>query len=450
MRNHHRLSRRQFLQAVAAGAAVSPLMASRPGAAQTTLIRHASIGASGMGFADIRAFAKHPSFELVAVADVDLSRVERVKELFPDARVYQDWRELLEKERGQLDSVNVSTPDHMHAPIAMTAMREGLHVYVQKPLAATLRETRRLTEYARSRRLVTQMGIQVSSAPTQRAAEALIRAGAIGKVREVHTVCDKSWGAEGLLPAVTSPVPPTLAWDQWLGVGEDRLYQHGAYHPSEWRRRVGFGTGTLGDMGCHIVSPPFRALALQAPLSVTSFGPAPTRDNWPVRSRVRYVFGGTPVTEGDTVEFWWYDGEERPPDRVVDLAGEPMPKNGSVTIGTDGVLVLPHIDEPRLLPADRFSTYEMPSVEPRDHYAEFLDAVAATKAGTDRGLLVRPSASFDYAGPLTETVLLGTVAAWYPHETLEWDARGMKVRNRKDAKAHVEREYRKGWRVKGL
>jgi hypothetical protein len=450
MTNHHRISRRHFLQAVAAGAALSPFVAPRPGAAQTTLVRHASIGASGMGLADIQAFAKHPSFELVAVADVDLARVERVKELFPQARVYQDWRELLEKERNQLDSINVSTPDHMHAPIAMAAMREGLHVYVQKPLAATLRETRKLTEYARSRRLVTQMGIQVSSAPTQRAAEALIRAGAIGKVREVHTFCDKSWGAEGLLPAVTSPVPPTLAWDQWLGVGEDRLYQHGAYHPAEWRRRVGFGTGTLGDMGCHIVSAPFRALALHAPLTVTSFGPAPTRDNWPVQSRVRYVFRGTPLTEGDTVEFWWYDGEERPPDRVVALASDQMPKNGSVTVGTDGVLVLPHIDEPRLLPADRFSAYEMPSVEPRDHYGEFLDAVAATKAGTDRGLLVRPSANFDYSGPLTETVLLGTVAAWYPHETLEWDARGMKVRNRKDARAHVERTYRKGWKVKGL
>jgi hypothetical protein len=445
-----RISRRQFVKAVAAGAAVSPFVVPRVHAQDAPRIRHAAIGASGMGFADIRAFARHPAFELVAVADVDLARVERAKELFPQARVYQDWRELIEKEHEQLDSINVSTPDHMHAPIAMTAMREGLHVYVQKPLAATLRETRKLTEYARSRRLVTQMGIQVSSAPTQRAAEALIRAGAIGKVREVHTFCDKSWGAEGLLPAVTSPVPPTLAWDQWLGVGEDRLYQHGAYHPAEWRRRVGFGTGTLGDMGCHIVSVPYRALALQAPETVTSFGPAPTSDNWPVRSRVRYVFRGTPLTEDERIEFWWYDGDERPPERVVALVGDAMPKNGSVTIGTDGVLVLPHIGEPRLLPAERFAGYEMPVIEDRDHYAEFLDAVAATKSGQGRGLLVRPSASFDYAGPLTETVLLGTVALWYPNETLEWNARGLNVRDRRDARAHVERKYRKGWKVKGL
>ena len=309
------LTRRDFLKSVAAGAAVAPWIGRRGCSPQMpSKVRHASIGASGMGFADITSFSKHPAFELVAVADVDLARTERVKEQFPQARIYQDWRELLKKERANLDSINVSTPDHMHGAIAMAAMRMGLHVYVQKPLAATIRETRKLTEYARSHGVVSQMGIQISSAPSQRAFETMIRAGAIGKITEVHTICEKSWGAEGLLPAVTSPVPPTLDWDKWIGVGEVRPFQEGVYHPGEWRRRVGFGTGTLGDMGCHIFSPPFRALGLTAPISVTAHGPGPTKDNWATKARVHYVYPGSALTAGNTVDLWWYDGGERPPD----------------------------------------------------------------------------------------------------------------------------------------
>lgn len=443
------LSRRDFLRSVAAGAAVAPWVGSRLLAADIPAVRHASIGASGMGLADITSFAKHPAFQLVAVADVDLARVERVKQLFPATRIYQDWRELLKKERRNLDSINVSTPDHMHASIAMAAMRMGLHVYVQKPLAATVREVRKLTEHARRHRVVSQMGIQISSAPSQRLYESMIRAGTIGKIKEVHTFCDKSWGAEGLLPDASSPVPPTLDWNEWVGVAGMRPYQEGLYHPAEWRRRVGFGTGTLGDMGCHIVSPPFRALGLTAPIAITSHGPAPTKDNWAVRARVRYVFRGSSLTAADTVELWWYDGEERPPDHVLALAGEHMPKMGSVTLGTDGTLVLPHIADPILLPTGTSSTVERPTLEPRDHYFEFLEKVTEARR-TGSGPTPRASAGFDYSGPLTETVLLGNVAAWYPGEVLEWDARRMRILNRPAAKAHIQRKYRKGWPAKGL
>jgi predicted dehydrogenase len=443
------VTRRDFLKSVAAGAAAAPWVGSRLRAAETATVRHASIGANGMALGDITSFAKHPSFQLVAVADVDLARVERVKQQFPQARIYQDWRELLTKERRNLHSVNVSTPDHMHAAIAMAAMRMGLHVYVQKPLAATIREVRKLTEYARAHRLVSQMGIQISSAPSQRAYEAMVRAGTIGKIKEVHTFCDKSWGAEGRLPEGSSPVPPALDWNEWVGIAEMRPYQEGLYHPGEWRRRVGFGTGTLGDMGCHIVSPPFRALGLSAPISIASHGPAPTQDNWAVRARVHYVFRGSPLTAADTLDLWWYDGDERPPAHVLALAGEHMPKSGSVTIGTDGALVLPHIADPILLPADKFSTVERPTVEPRDHYFEFLEKVAEART-TRGGSPPQASASFSYSGPLTETVLLGNVAAWYAGETLEWDARRISIAGRPAAKAHLERKYRKGWPRKGL
>jgi predicted dehydrogenase len=443
------LTRREFLKAAAAGAAVAPWAGSTLLAADVSRVRHASIGASGMALADISSFAKHPAFELVAVADVDLARVDRVKQLFPQTRIYQDWRELLRAEGRNLDSINVSTPDHMHAAVAMAAMRAGLHVYVQKPLAATIREIRKLTEYARAHRIVSQMGIQISSAPSQRSFEAMIRSGTIGKIKEVHTFCDKSWGAEGLLPAGSSPIPPTLAWDEWVGVAAVRPYLDGRFHPAEWRRRVGFGTGTLGDMGCHIVSPPFRALGLAAPAAITSHGPAPTRDNWAVKARVHYMFRGSSLTASDTLDLWWYDGDERPPDHVLALAGEHMPKSGSVAIGTDGVLVLPHIADPILLPAEKFSALERPPIEPRDHYFEFLEKVADARR-TRGGPAPQASAHFSYSGPLTETVLLGNVAAWFPGETLEWDARRMRITGRTDAKTHIERKYRKGWPTKGL
>jgi predicted dehydrogenase len=438
------ISRRRFLQGLAATAAAGPLLASRARAAGAPVVRHASIGASGMPWSDIHSFAEHPAFQLVAVADVDLSRTDRVRAEFPNARVYQDWRELLAKERGNLDSINVSTPDHMHATIAMAAMRMGLPVYVQKPLASTVREVRKLTEYARSHRVLTQMGIQVSSMPSQRIPEAIVRAGTIGKIREVHAFCDKAWGEPGLIAGGADPVPESLDWNAWLGVANTRPFKQGVYHPAEWRKRVGFGTGTLGDMACHIVSPPYRALGLTAPRTVTSYAPPPTRDNWGMRTRIRYVFGGTPLTAGDSIDLWWYDGEERPADQVLELVGERLPKSGSVWIGTEGTLVLPHMDPPYfLLPAEKFRAVPPPQITSRDHYAEFLDGVLARQ----RAPL---SAGFQYAGPLTESVLLGTVAARFPGETLTWDARRMKFRGHDEANDHLRRTPRKGWKQRGL
>ena len=230
------------------------------GFAQDRKVRHASVGAAGQALSDIRAFSSHPAFTLTAVADVDRARTEQVKKLFPDVRVYQDWREMFRKEQANIDSVNVSTPDHMHAPIAMAAMAMGKAVYVQKPLALTIRETRVLALKARQANLVTQMGIQISSHETQLVTEQLIRDGAVGKIREVHTFCDKAWGDTNPIPAGADPIPETLDWDGWIGVSEPRPFKATVYHPGNWRKRIGYGTGTLGDMGCHIFSTPLRGL----------------------------------------------------------------------------------------------------------------------------------------------------------------------------------------------
>ena len=434
-------SRRRFLRDVAAAAAAAPFI-QLVGTAQQK-VRHAAIGASGQGFSDISAFAKHPAFDLVAVADVDLCTIARVQQMFPKVRVYQDWRELLKREKNQIDSVNVSTPDHMHAPIAMNAMRIGKHVYVQKPLTSTLGEARRLTDFARRRGLVTQMGIQTSSTVPQRLGEEMVRTGMVGRIREVHVFSNKSWGEEGVLPEGSDPVPPTLDWDAWVGGAAMRPYLRGKFHPGEWRRRKAFGTGTLGDMGCHIFSPSYRALGLTSPLAITSHGPTPSADNWAVRAKFHYVFPATPLTEGKTVDYWWYDGTELPPSSLVEQAGDRMPRQGNIFVGTDGVIVLPHGGQPFALPSEKFKDATAPEVAPRDHYAEFLDAVLSSGKS-------RPSANFDYAGPLTETVLLGNVAAHYPGDTLEFDAARLRFPRKPEANALLTRTYRKPWRAKEL
>ena len=434
-------TRRQFLRAVAAASAAPSFWI--PARAQGRTLRHASFGAAGQAQSDITAFSKHPAFELVAVADVDLCRLDRVLDRFPRARVYQDWRELLDKEASRLDSVSVSTPDHMHALQALAAMRLGKHVYVQKPLASTLRETRVLTEYARKAGVISQMGIQVSSSAPQRYGEWLVRSGVVGRIREVHTFSNKSWGDDKPLPDGVDPVPPTLDWNQWLGVADPRPFRRNVYHPGHWRRRVGFGTGTLGDMGCHIYSPPYRALELTSPVKVTAYGPAPAGDSWAPSARVHLVYPGTAWTAGPTIDMWWYDGGQLPPESLRSQVGERMPDQGSLVVGTDGLLVLPHGGDPFALPDEKMSRIEQPDLPARDHYGEFVDAVLSPQQ-------TACSAGFAYSGPLTESVLIGNVAAYFPGQTLEFDAARLTFPNHAAANRHLTREYRRGWRPKGV
>jgi len=432
------VSRRRFLGSLAATAAAAPFLSIPVRTAARTL-RHAGIGAGGQADYDLTQFGKHPAFALVAVADVDLCRVEPLQRKFPDVRVYQDWREMLKKERKNIDSVNVSVPDHMHFPIAMEAMKHGKHVYVQKPLCNTLRETRLLTQEATRRGLVSQMGIQVSSMKVQRYGEALVRSGIIGKIKEAHTFSNKNWGDDKPLREGEDPVPPPLNWDEWLGVSSPRPFKRGVYHPGEWRRRVGFGTGTLGDMGCHIYSPPYRALKLTSPVSVTSYGPVPTADSWATKARVKLTYPGTEFSANQTVDVWWYDGGELPPDAVREPVGSLWPEQGSVIIGTDGMLVLPHGSaQPFVLPVEKTGQMPMNELADRDHYAEFIDAALSDGKA-------RCSADFSYSGPLTESVLIGNVAAHFPNETLEFDPKSLSFPKKKEANGYLTRSYRKGF-----
>ncbi|HTO03990.1 MAG TPA: Gfo/Idh/MocA family oxidoreductase, partial [Opitutus sp.] len=421
---------------------------------------HASFGAAGMAWHDIQAICSNPFVKLVAVAEVDLSRLADVKASFPEVKVYQDWRELLDREQGNIDSVNVSTPDHMHAVMAMSAMQLGKHVYCQKPLAHDLYETRMMTEYARKRKLITQMGIQVHSQKPYRQAVALVQQGAIGKVKEVHTWSNKKWGDVGAPPVRADAIPADFNWDLWLGGCEERPFVgENYYHPETWRKRLDFGTGTFGDMGCHIFDPVFEALALTAPLSLRSEGPAPDEWNWSINSVIRYVFPGTPFTAGKTVEVTWYDGDNRPPAEIQalvadakteaskasatsGLSAEELLDQGSIIIGTEGVLHVPHVDTPKLFPRQKFKDYPMPHVVEAHHWSEWAEACVSGPGKT--------STSFDYSGPLTEAVLLGSVATRFPKTTLKWDAQRLAFTNMKAANAFVRRRYRKGWEVAGL
>lgn len=436
-------SRRAFLQRLGIAGAAAPFV-TRDLLARSPLetVRHASFGANGMAGADLNAITGHPSVKLVCVAEVDLARADALRKKFPETTVYQDWREMLDKEHRNLDSVNVSTPDHMHAPMAMAAMQHGLHVYGQKPLTHDIYESRKLTEFARRKKLVTQMGIQIHSSIEYRSAVELVQSGAIGKAREVHTWSNKKWGDPNPQPATTDPVPDSLNWDLWLGVCAERPFIKGYYHPGQWRKRLDFGTGTFGDMGCHIFDPVFKALSLTAPNSVRSEGPPPNAWNWGENAIVHYIFPGTKFTEGKSVPVTWYDGDQRPPAEVLAQLGDVKPPGqGSIFLGSEGVMLLPHVGKPVLLSEEQYRDHARPQLEPVNHWHSFVEAVRGNG---------KTSANFDYAGPLTETVLLGGVASRFPQTKLEWDAKRLKFRNSSEATAFVRRDYRQGWEVKGL
>jgi predicted dehydrogenase len=427
-----RLNRRDALKALA-GTLAFPAIATRRGlAAPSETLHHASFGGSGMALSDVRSLTASPHLKLVAVADVDLDRTTELKRTFPDLRVYQDFRELLDQEK-DLQSVNVSTPDHMHAAITRRAIERGLNVYTQKPLTQTLHEARQLTIAARDKGIVSQMGIQIHSHPVHKSVVAIVRDGAIGKVKAVHSWSGKQWGDRAPRPDRVDPVPPALDWDGWLGVAEPRPFIAGWYHPGAWRKRLDFGTGTFGDMGCHILDPVFSALELTAPTEVRSEGGAPNEQSWGLDSVVRYTFPATPHT-ADTLTLTWYDGDRRPPDDVKALlAGRDFSDQGSVYIGTEGVLYSPYIANPVLLPEDRFAMYKRPQVEGNDHYLQFVEACRGNGS---------TSTPFSYAGPLTEMVLLGCLATRFPKETLAWDAAALRITNHETANRFVRRKPR--------
>lgn len=443
MNNHPLHSRRSVLKLLGTSAAAAPfvtsnLMANPP----SQRMRHACFGTGGMAESDLAHISNCQNVEIVAFCDVDLAQATKARAKFPNARFYQDWREMLDKESDKIDSVNVSTPDHMHAPMGVSAMELGKHIYGQKPLAHSLHEVRRMTEIAKDKKVVTQMGIQIHSTAYYRMAAQVIQAGAVGKIKDVHTWSSKTWGDPSAKPDSNSPVPEGFDWDKWLGVRAERPFIGGGYyHPGNWRRRLDFGTGTLGDMGCHILDPIFESLKLNAPVSVRSEGPVPNAWNWAVDGKVIYSFARTPMTEGESINVTWYDGAARPPAEVIALLeGKEFPDQGSIFIGTEGVMLLPHVSRLQLFPMAKFDDYKLPRVEGESHWEQFIEACRGNG---------KTSADFAYAGPLTEAILLGGIASRFQNTTLKWDSPGLKF-DLPEANAFVRRDYREGWKIPGL
>ncbi len=434
------ITRREALTRLAAVGLAVPFARRVHAAAPSETVYHASFGAAGMGAADIGSLTESKFLKLVAVAEVDLKRAADLKKQFPDVKVYQDWRELLDKEKN-LNSVNISTPDHMHAPITMSAMQRGLHVYTQKPLTQTIYEARQLTRVAAEKKLVTQMGIQIHSHPVHKSVVATVHDGAIGKVKEAYSWSGKQWGDNKPRPDRTDPVPAGLDWNLWLGVASTRPFLSGYYHPGEWRKRLDFGTGTFGDMGCHILDPVFASMAVTKPVSVRSSGDAPNLDSWGLNCEVKYTFQPTKfTTEAPTLT--WYNGAKRPPAEIIALIGQrELSDQGSIYIGTEGVLYSPYIADPILLPDEKFKDYKRPEPTGDNHYLQFVEACRGNG---------QTSASFAYSGPLTESVLLGCLATRFPDTTLEWNADELNVTNVREANRFVRRNYRNGWAVEGL
>ncbi len=399
-----------------------------------------------MAGGDLRAIARHPNIELVAVAEVDLARADKIRQEFPEARIYQDWRELLETEGDKIDCCNISTPDHMHAPITMRALTMGKHCYTQKPLTHDVYESRQLRKAATEAGVMTQMGTQLASSTADLTISAWVQSGVAGRIVAVHSFSHKTWGDPAPLPTGrTDPAPESLDWNLWNGVVDPVTFLKGYYHPSQWRKRIPFGTGTLGDMGCHMFNGWFRSLKLDAPLSIRSEGPAPG-DNWAIDGEIHYTFPGNDLTAGKTVEVTWYDGAKRPPADLVALLGEKFPKQGSVYIGEEGILVHPHGGKVQFFKNGVLTEPGQPEVtgSSANHWKEFVDSILGKTSGQ------KPKSNFDFAGPMTETVLLGNVAAFYPGEELEWDAKSMAFPKKPDANQHIRRNYRGGWEIPGL
>lgn len=451
-------TRRSFIAqtSVAGGAALAaPLFL--PGISRANQagdkLSHASIGVAGMGGVDLPTIAGHPQVNITAICDVDANHLAGAKAKFPDARAYADWRELLEKEGDKIDSINLAVPDHMHAAIATTAIRMGKHVYCQKPLCHDVAEVRTLTEEAAKQGVVTQLGTQHASGMGDRMGVEYLKSGVIGKVHRV-ILCSNRPGAidayrlHGPRPEQGEKAPDHLNWDLWIGTAPYREFSPGIYHTMKWRAWQDFGTGWSGDIGCHVFDAPWRALGLTAPKSVVAsvqeswrLDPARMRDNWPQSDVIRWIFPGNELTT-EEVSVEWYDGLYFPPDDVRLRSEMPnYPGESAMAIGTEGAMLLVHGGPPYLFPSDRFKDVPKPKLEPQNHYMNFVDSCLGKHASYS---------PFSHAGPMTETILLGTVAIRRPDVKLHWDAKSMRITNDEKANAMLMREYRDGWQVKGI
>lgn len=477
-KDKNKVSRRKFLKTtgiIASGIMIVPrhVLGGKGFIAPSDKLNIAGIGVGGRGEGILNGAFKSNTSNIVALCDVDDKRAANTFTKFSNAARYKDFRVMLEKQK-DIDAVMIATPDHTHAVTAMAAMQLGKHVYLEKPLTHSIYEARVLTEAAKKYKVVTQMGNQGASGDGVRKIIEWIAAGTIGEVTLVHCWTNRPIWPQGVqTPSGKYEIPPELDWDLWLGPAAERDYNP-AYLPFKWRGWWDYGTGALGDMGCHIIDPPFRALKLGYPISVEAssgqvysgdFQLADIPDSCPPSSKVHLQF---PAREGmPPVELIWYDGGIMPKRPEELLPGEAMGNSdggvifegskGKIMCGVYGV-------NPTLLPTRLMEEFKEPEPTlpriPGGSDGHQQNWIQACKEGSPT------TSGFEYAGPFTEAVLMGnlgirsynfkilkegkTPTSWDPWNfpgriKLDWDGPNMKITNFDEANAFVKREYREGW-----
>jgi len=449
-------SRRDFLRhgAVLATAVAFPFVNHRPVLGANARLRLAAIGAGGKGEADIHGCSTE---DIVALCDPDVARAAATFERHPAARRFKDYRVMFESFADGFDAVIVSTPDHHHAWPALRAMSLGKHVYCQKPLTHTVYEARLLSRMAQAKRVITQMGNQGHCHPDSRRLVELVQAGELGEVREVHVWTDRPIWPQGMVrPTGYQPVPDTLDWDLWLGPAPQRPYDP-AYVPFNWRGWWDFGTGSIGDMACHNMDLAFWALRLRDPESIEVLEQEGLTAESPARSSVtQWKFPRRKTKEEagprnaralPPVTLTWYDGGRRPDPR---LAGKrELSPNGCILIGSVDTLYVPmYWGRGDFLSGRKMEDFgevhptlpRFPGAAQDNDFAHHQEWIQAVKGN---GLAL---SAFDYAGPMTEAVLLGNVAQRAGRK-IKWDPDEMRIRNVREANRLLTKEYRKGWEL---
>ena len=442
-------SRRKFIKTSAAGAFAFHYIPSRllGKDAPSNKLNIAAIGVGGMGRANLN---QSDTENIVALCDVDHKYANHAFKKYPDATVYKDYRVMLEKEKDNIDAVIIATPDHTHAVITMMAMQMGKHVFCQKPLTHTVYEARKITEAARYYGVQTQMGNQGHSSEEIRQLKEWLADGVIGDVREVYAWTDRPVGgnpwsdfAVQARSTDTPTIPDTLDWDLWLGPAPYRPY-HPDYHPSKWRAWLDFGTGALGDMGCHIIDPSFYALDLEAPTTIqassTHWEPEVSSETFPRASMVWMDFPAR--GERPPVKLTWSDGRLLPPLPEAFPPDQVLPPSGAFLVGEKGVILHGShgASNLKIFPMHRMASYvEPPKTIRRVEGSHEQDWIRACKDGEPA------SSTFDYGGPLTEMALLGMIAIQVKDKRLEWDAANLQFTNSDEANSLLHIEYRKGW-----
>ena len=449
MNHNPRVTRRAFLRTTAAVSLTAPalLRAAAPGAK----LQHACIGTGGMGVGDLENFRQHPRVEIAALCDVDENTLKAAAPKVPGARLYRDWRELLATEGDRIDSLNVTVPDHMHFPIAYAAIQRGKHVYVQKPMCHDVAEVRQLAEAAKRKGVKSQLGTQLAAMSGDRTTAQLLREGVVGKVSHLYLSANRPGAVEayrpvGPRPPQGQPPPGHLAWDDLLRNAPERPFVPEIYHPVKWRGWLDFGTGWSGDIGCHVFDAVWKGMGLQAPKSVVAevqeswkASPARRGDTWPQANHITWVFPGNALSGGDDLTVEWFDGEFWAPKEIRALYSvEDYPTESAMVVGDKGALLNPLGGTPVLLPEDRFQDVKRPKFDNRNHYHHFVDAILGGPLNESH---------FGQTGPMTEAILLGTVAVRFPGERLEWDAKALRIPNHPGAQKLLQRQYRKGWEV---